>query len=75
MKAACYEGKQVFIGLDVHREFFVAGCICEGVVVKRCRMPGLAEAVISLVKKEFCGAQVLAAYEALVIAAFGCTES
>jgi hypothetical protein len=31
--------------------------------VKRCRMPGVAEAVISLVKREFSGAQVLAEYE------------
>ena len=61
MKTTSYEGKQVFIGLDVHREFFVASCICEGVVVKRCRMPGTAEAVISLVSKEFGGASVRAA--------------
>jgi hypothetical protein len=32
MKAASYEGKQVFIVLDVHREFFVATCICDAVV-------------------------------------------
>jgi len=64
MKTISYEGKQVYIGLDVHREFFVASCICEGEIVKRCRMPGRAEAVIVLVKKEFPGASVLAAYEA-----------
>jgi transposase len=64
MGTPSYEGKQVYIGLDVHREFFVASCICDGVVVKRCRMPGTAEAVISLVSKEFSGAIVLAAYEA-----------
>jgi hypothetical protein len=46
MKTTSYEGKQVYMGLDVHREFFVASCICDGVVVKRCRMPGTAEAVI-----------------------------
>jgi hypothetical protein len=59
-----YEGKQVYMRLDVHREFFVASCICDGVVVKRCRMPGTAAAVISLVSKEFGGASVYAAYEA-----------
>jgi hypothetical protein len=59
MKMTSYEGKQVFIGLDVHREFFVASCICDGVVVKRCRMPGTSEAVISLVSKEFRGAPAL----------------
>ena len=58
MKTTSYEGKQVYMGLDVHREFFVASCICDGVVVKRCRMPGTAEAVISLVSKEFGGASV-----------------
>jgi hypothetical protein len=35
--------------------------ICDGVVVKRCRRPGTAEAVISLVSKEFSGASVRAA--------------
>ena len=64
MGTPSYEGKQVYMGLDVHREFFVASCICDGVVVKRCRMPGTAEAVISLVSKEFGGASVRAAYEA-----------
>jgi hypothetical protein len=48
MKTISYEGKHVFIGLDVHRGFFVVSCICEGVVMQRCRMPGTAEAVISL---------------------------
>jgi hypothetical protein len=38
-------------------------------------MRWVSQAVISLVKREFCIAQVLAADEALVIAAFGCTES
>ena len=52
------------MGLDVHCEFFVASCICDGVVVKRYRMPGTAEAVISLASKEFNGAYVRAAYEA-----------
>ena len=64
MKTTRYEGRQVYMGLDVHREFFVASCICDGVVVKRCRMPGTVEAVISLVTKEFRGASVRAAYEA-----------
>ena len=64
MGTPSYEGKQVYMGLDVHREFFVASCICDGVVVKRCPMPGTAEAVISLVSKEFGGATVRAAYEA-----------
>jgi transposase len=82
MGTPSYEGKQVYMGLDVYREFFVASCICDGDVVKRCRMTGAAEAVISRVTKELSGARVLAAYEAgysgfwlyrkLVAAGVGC---
>jgi transposase len=64
MGTPSYDGKQAYMGLDIHREFLVASCICDGVVVKRCRMPGAAEAVISLATKEFNGADVGAAYEA-----------
>jgi hypothetical protein len=41
LKTTSYEGKQVYIGLDLHREFSVRRCISDGVVVKRCRMPGI----------------------------------
>ena len=53
-----YAGKRVYIGIDVHRGFFVASCVCEGVVVKRCRMPSKSEAVISLISKYFSGSEV-----------------
>ena len=59
-----YAGKRVYIGIDVHRSFFVASCVCEGAVVKRCRMPSRSEAVISLVSKHFSGAEVKTCYEA-----------
>lgn len=59
-----YAGKRVYIGIDVHRAFFVASCMCDGEVVKRCRMPGTAEAVISFVKKYFAESEVLTCYEA-----------
>lgn len=59
-----YTGKTVFIGIDVHRSFFVLSCLCEGVVVKRCRMPGRAEAVIAFISKYFAGALVRTCYEA-----------
>ena len=73
MGTPSYEGKQVYMGLDVHREFFVASYICAGVVVKRCRMPGTAEAVISLVSKEFGQAFARRTRQGTVV--FGCTES
>ena len=46
MGTPSYEGKQLYMGLDVHREFFDVSCICDGLVVKRFRMPGTAEGVI-----------------------------
>ena len=58
-----YAGKRVYIGLDVHRAFFVASCVCEGVVVKRCRMPSKSEAVISLISKYFSESEVKTCYE------------
>lgn len=59
-----YKGKRVYIGLDVHRSFFVASCVCEGDVVKRCRMEPRAEAVISFILKYFPNSDVRTCYEA-----------
>ena len=59
-----FAGKQVYIGLDVHRAFFVASCVCEGMVVKRCRMPSKSESVISLILKYFPESEVKTCYEA-----------
>jgi len=56
-------GKRVYIGIDVHRTFFVASCVSEGVVVKRCRMPAKSEAIISLISKHFPGCEVRTCYE------------
>ncbi len=56
--------KPVFIGLDVHRTFFVATCLCDGVVAKRCRLPGTSEAVLHFIRKYFPQAKVFTCYEA-----------
>ncbi len=58
-----YAGKRVYIGIDVHREYFVASCMCEGVVIKRCRMPASAESIISLVVKNYSNSEVQTCYE------------
>ena len=63
-KHISYAGKKVFIGLDVHREFFVASAVSEGRLVKQCRMLPEAEAVESLISKYFAGAEVQTCYEA-----------
>jgi transposase len=59
-----YAGKRVYIGIDVHRGFLVASCMCDGMVVKRCHMPPQAAVVISLVRKNFSEAEVQTCYEA-----------
>lgn len=59
-----YAGKRVYIGIDVHRAFFVASCICDGSVVKRCRVPASGQAVILLISKWFSGSEVRTCYEA-----------
>jgi len=63
-RGVSYAGKRVYIGLDVHRSFFVASCLCDGFVVKRCRMPAEAEAVVSLILKYFPNSDVRTCYEA-----------
>ncbi len=59
-----YTGKTFFVGIDVHRAFFVLTCFCDGEVVKRCRIPSRAEAVIGFVSKHFPDADVRTCYEA-----------
>jgi transposase len=63
-ESVSYAGKRVYIGIDVHRAFFVASCMSEGVVVKRCRMEPKSSAIVSLVTKYFPGADVRTCYEA-----------
>lgn len=59
-----YAGERVYIGIDVHRAYFVASCICNGAVVKRCRMAATSEALIGFIEKQFRGAEVKTCYEA-----------
>jgi len=59
-----FANKRVYIGIDVHRAFFVASCVSEGVILKRCCMPAQSEAVISLITKYFPEAEVKTCYEA-----------
>lgn len=59
-----FAGKRVDIGLEVPHSFFVASCLCEGAGVKRCRLGPSAEAVISLIAKDFPAGEVQTCYEA-----------
>ncbi len=59
-----YEGKKVSVGIDVHKEFYVVCVVCEGLVVKRCRMPAKAASVVNFIARYLSGAEVKTCYEA-----------
>lgn len=59
-----YIGKKVFIGIDVHKRYYVAACVSAGMVVKRARMVAGWETMLQFVKKYFPGAEVSTVYEA-----------
>ena len=63
-KKISYAEKKVFIGIDVHRKFNVVTAICEGVVVKRCRVDNSFESLMNLISKYFDKAEVKTCYEA-----------
>lgn len=59
-----YAGKKVSFGIDVHRSFFVVSAVCEGQLLKRCRMHPRGDAVASFVGKYFPGCEAQSCYEA-----------
>ena len=63
-KKISYAGKEIFIGIDVHKSFYVMSAVCEGVVAMRSRIPAGAEQVLHFIKKYFSDAKVKACYEA-----------
>jgi transposase len=59
-----YQGKHVYIGIEVHRKSYTLTCLCEGVVSKRCHMPAEPAALVEFCRKQFPGARISSAYEA-----------
>ena len=59
-----YTGKIVYVGIDVHKKTYSCASICDNEVVKRDRMPGKPEVLISYLKKAFQGGTIESAYEA-----------
>ncbi|RDI36317.1 IS110 family RNA-guided transposase [Aquicella lusitana] len=64
MKQYDYTGKEVYVGIDVHKKTYSCVIICEGEVVKRDTMPAKAEILVSYLKNTFSGAVIKTAYEA-----------
>lgn len=59
-----YRGKKVFLGIDVHREFFVVSAISEGRPIKTCRVPARFEVLYGFITKYFPEAEIISCYEA-----------
>lgn len=58
-----YTGKEIFVGLDVHKDSYSVSVICEGTLVKRDKLIALPKVLITYLKN-FKGAHIKSAYEA-----------
>ena len=63
-KNISYAGKQVNIGIDVHKQTYAIAVICEGVKIHNGVRPALSGDLIHFIKKRFQGAEVRTVYEA-----------
>ena len=63
-KAITYVGKEVFIGIDVHRKTYVVTVVSDSEVVQKCSMLGVPVKLVEYIGKRFVGARVKTAYEA-----------
>lgn len=59
-----YAGKEVYLGVDVHKKTYSVTGICEGVVVKRDTMRASPEALVNYLRKHFEGSKIHSVYEA-----------
>jgi transposase len=59
-----YSGKDVYIGIDVHKRTYSVSCVCEGQLVKRATMPASGESLFAFIGNFFVAARIHSAYEA-----------
>ena len=59
-----YEGKVIFVGIDVHKNHYTVSCICEGELIKRDTITATPDNMVTYLQKYFRGAKVRSAYEA-----------
>jgi transposase len=59
-----YSGKEVFVGIDVHRKEYAVSVVCEDELVMRYRIAGVPGLLIESIKRRFNGAKIKSAYEA-----------
>jgi len=59
-----YTGKEVYVGMDVHKRTYSVTVICEGEIVKRDTMRADPEGIVHYLKRHFAGAKIHSVYEA-----------
>ncbi len=59
-----YEGKEVFVGIDVHKKTFSVVSIVEGAIVKKWRTTAKPKQLTKQLKDYFPKAKIYSAYEA-----------
>ena len=63
-KKPSYQGKEVFVGLDVHKKTYSVVSIVEGAIVKKWRTTAKPEQLTKQLQSYFPGAKIYSAYEA-----------
>ena len=63
-KKPSYQGKEVFVGIDVHKKTYSVVSIVEGAVVKKWRTTAKPEQLTKQLKDYFPKAKIYSAYEA-----------
>lgn len=60
----CYKGKNIYVGIDVHKKSYSVSCICDGTVVKKDTLVANPKPLVDYLRKYFKEAKVYTAYEA-----------
>lgn len=63
-KTPSYQGKEVFVGIDVHKKTYSVVSIVDGIVVKKWRTTAKPEQLTKQLKSYFSEAKIYSAYEA-----------
>jgi transposase len=59
-----YTGKNIYVGMDVHKKTYSVTVMCEGVVIKRDTLKADPQGLIIYLKKRFGSGKIKTAYEA-----------
>lgn len=59
-----YTGKQVYMGIDVHKKTYVCVSVSKGYIIKKDSMVAKPEVLIAYIKNNFSNAEIETAYEA-----------